>query len=86
MEQHDDYQGLDDYHRIEHAIEFLAQNFRNQPQLEAAAASVHLSKYHFLRLFKRWAGVTPTQFLHYLTVEYAKERLSRRPKYLRDDP
>lgn len=76
MEQHDDYHGLDDYHRIEQAIEFLAQNFRSQPQLEAAAASVHLSKYHFLRLFKRWAGVTPTQFLHYLTVEYAKERLA----------
>jgi len=26
-------------------------------------------------LFKRWAGVTPTQFLQYLTIEYAKERL-----------
>ncbi|MYB75778.1 MAG: methylated-DNA--[protein]-cysteine S-methyltransferase [Chloroflexi bacterium] len=76
MDQYDDYHGPDDYHRIEHAIEFLAQNFRNQPQLEDVAASVHLSKYHFLRLFKRWAGVTPTQFLHYLTVEYAKERLS----------
>ncbi|MDE2841115.1 MAG: methylated-DNA--[protein]-cysteine S-methyltransferase [Chloroflexota bacterium] len=76
MEQHDDYHGLDDYQRIERAIEFLAQNFRSQPQLDEVAASVHLSKYHFLRLFKRWAGVTPTQFLHYLTVEYAKERLA----------
>ena len=26
-------------------------------------------------MFKRWAGVTPAQFTHYLTVEYAKERL-----------
>jgi AraC family transcriptional regulator of adaptative response/methylated-DNA-[protein]-cysteine methyltransferase len=36
---------------------------------------VHLSKYHFQRLFKRWAGISPTQFLHFLTLEYAKERL-----------
>ena len=76
MGQYDEYHGRDDYHRIEHAIEFLAQNFRNQPHLDEIADSVHLSKYHFQRLFKRWAGVTPTQFLRYLTVEYAKERLT----------
>jgi AraC family transcriptional regulator of adaptative response/methylated-DNA-[protein]-cysteine methyltransferase len=44
--------------------------------LDDIAASVHLSKYHFQRLFKRWAGVSPTQFMHYLTVDYAKERLA----------
>ncbi len=76
MDQITDYHGRDDYQRIEHAIEFLAQDFRSQPRLEDVAASVHLSKYHFLRLFKRWAGVTPTQFLQFLTVEYAKERLA----------
>jgi AraC family transcriptional regulator of adaptative response/methylated-DNA-[protein]-cysteine methyltransferase len=64
-----------DYQRIEAAITFLEENFQQQPDLEVMAASVHLSKYHFQRLFKRWAGVTPTQFLHYLTVDYAKERL-----------
>lgn len=64
-----------DYQRIETAIAFLEANFKQQPDLAAMAASVHLSKYHFQRLFKRWAGVTPTQFLHYLTVDYAKERL-----------
>ncbi len=36
-----------------------------------------MSKYHFQRLFKRWAGVSPTQFLHYLTVEYAKQNLQQ---------
>ena len=64
-----------DYQRIEAAIAFLEANFREQPDLAEIAASVHLSKYHFQRLFKRWAGVTPTQFLHYLTVDYAKARL-----------
>jgi AraC family transcriptional regulator of adaptative response/methylated-DNA-[protein]-cysteine methyltransferase len=64
-----------DYLVVERAIRFLERNFREQPDLEEIAASVHLSKYHFQRLFKRWAGVTPSQFLRYLTIEYAKDRL-----------
>jgi len=65
----------EDYVRVAQAIRFLDENFQEQPTLEEIAASVHLSKYHFQRLFKRWAGVTPMQFLHYLTIEYAKEQL-----------
>ena len=65
-----------DYERVEQAIRYLEDHFREQPSLEEIAASVHLSKYHFQRLFKRWAGVSPTQFMHYLTVDYAKERLA----------
>ncbi len=64
-----------DYQRIEQAIRFLEANFRQHPSLDEIASSAHLSRYHFQRLFKRWAGVSPTQFLQYLTVEYAKERL-----------
>ncbi|MCJ7621866.1 MAG: methylated-DNA--[protein]-cysteine S-methyltransferase [Anaerolineaceae bacterium] len=65
----------EDYKRIEQAIEFMERTFRDHPGLDEIAASVFLSKYHFQRMFKRWAGVTPAQFLHYLTIEYAKERL-----------
>jgi AraC family transcriptional regulator of adaptative response/methylated-DNA-[protein]-cysteine methyltransferase len=68
-------QQAEDYRTVEQAIRFLEGHFRQQPGLNEIAASVHLSKYHFQRLFKRWAGISPTQFLHYLTVEYAKERL-----------
>jgi AraC family transcriptional regulator of adaptative response/methylated-DNA-[protein]-cysteine methyltransferase len=64
-----------DYLVVERAIQFLGRNFQAQPDLEEIAASVHLSKYHFQRLFRRWAGVTPSQFLRYLTIEYAKGRL-----------
>ncbi len=64
-----------DYQRIEKAIRFLEANFRRHPSLDEIAGSVHLSKYHFQRLFKRWAGISPTQFLQFLTIEYAKERL-----------
>ena len=64
-----------DYQMIEKAISCIEANFRQQPGLEEIARSVHLSQYHFQRLFKRWAGVSPTQFMRYLTIEYAKQKL-----------
>jgi AraC family transcriptional regulator, regulatory protein of adaptative response / methylated-DNA-[protein]-cysteine methyltransferase len=64
-----------DYFRIDQAILFLEQNFREQPSLKEIADHVHLSEYHFQRLFKRWAGISPKQFLKLLTIEYAKKLL-----------
>jgi AraC family transcriptional regulator of adaptative response/methylated-DNA-[protein]-cysteine methyltransferase len=62
-----------DYRRIEKAILFLEKNFRTQPDLRKIARSVNLSEYHFQRLFKRWAGISPKRFLQLLTAEYAKQ-------------
>lgn len=64
-----------DYERIERAIQFIRQNKEQQPELKLVAAHVGLSPYHFQRLFQRWAGVTPKNFLEFLTVEHAKTRL-----------
>ncbi len=64
-----------DYARIERAIEFLDQHFRLQPSLSDVAAVVGLSEYHFHRMFRRWAGVSPKRFLQFLTVAHAKEQL-----------
>lgn len=64
-----------DYKRIAEAIEFFKQNFKEQPSLEEAAEHVHLSSFHFQRMFQNWAGVTPKQFLQYLSIEHAKEIL-----------
>lgn len=62
----------DDYQRIEQAIRFLEANFQRQPELSEVAASVHLSEYHFQRLFTRWVGISPKRYLQYLTKESAK--------------
>jgi len=67
----------ENFKRIETAIEYLNSNFKSQPSLDEIAASVHLSKFHFHRLFKEWAGVTPAQFNHFLTVDYAKKQLRK---------
>ncbi len=65
-----------DYARVARAIHFLSENFLAQPDLAEAARSVHLSPYHFQRLFTRWAGVSPKRFVQFLTVEHAKARLA----------
>ncbi len=64
-----------DYQRIAQSINFLKKNFKKQPTLDEMAEHVHLSPFHFQRMFKNWAGVTPKQFLQYLSVEHAKEML-----------
>jgi len=68
-------QQAEDYRRIERAIEYLEANFRSRPTLDEIAKSAHLSKYHFDRMFKRWAGISPVRFLQYLTLEYTKRLL-----------
>lgn len=65
-----------DYQRIEQAIQFLETHFTDQPDLDEIAHHVHVSKYHFQRLFKRWVGISPTQFLQFLTLKYTKEKLA----------
>lgn len=64
------------YRRIADAIAYYQENFKEQPSLEQVAEHIHLSPFHFQRMFKEWAGVTPKQFLQYLTLEYAKGLLN----------
>ena len=70
-------QSSEDYLRIEQAISYLENHYKDQPSLEEVAANIGLSEYHFQRLFTRWAGVSPKRFLQFLTKEGAKELLNR---------
>lgn len=63
------------YQRIEQAIRYLEQNFRRQPELEEVAEKIHLSPFHFQRIFTEWAGISPKRFLQYLTVGYLKQKV-----------
>lgn len=66
---------MSDYARIADAIRFIASQVERQPTLDEIAAHVHLSPFHFQRLFSRWAGVTPKRYLQVLTLERAKALL-----------
>ena len=70
-------QTAQDYARIEKAVAYIRRNFRDQPDLDEIADAVALSPYHFQRLFTRWAGVSPKQFLGYLTLDHAKRSPDR---------
>jgi AraC family transcriptional regulator of adaptative response/methylated-DNA-[protein]-cysteine methyltransferase len=66
---------VSDYDRIEKTIRYWESHFQEQPSLEEMAQFIHLSPFHFQRLFQKWAGVSPKQFIQYLTAEHAKRRL-----------
>ena len=63
------------FSRIEQAIRFLTENVTAQPDLDEVAAQVHLSPFHFQRLFTDWAGISPKRFLQFLTTDFLKNRL-----------
>jgi len=63
------------YLRIEQAIKYLEENFQRQPELDDVAEKVHLSPFHFQRIFTEWAGISPKRFLQFLTVDFLKGKL-----------
>ena len=63
------------YNRIAEAIDYIKQNFKDQPNLDEVAEKVHLSPFYFQKLFIEWAGVSPKKYLQYISVEYAKNIL-----------
>ena len=64
-----------DYRRVERAIHWIRENADRQPDLAAMAAAADLSPHYFSRLFRRWAGIPPHQFLRTVTLDAAKGRL-----------
>jgi AraC family transcriptional regulator of adaptative response/methylated-DNA-[protein]-cysteine methyltransferase len=71
-----------DFTRIARAIAFIDTHFRRQPRLAEIAAHVGLSPFHFNRLFRRWAGLTPKQYLARVTGSAAHAALAAEPSVL----
>ncbi|MET0605595.1 MAG: AraC family transcriptional regulator, partial [Beijerinckiaceae bacterium] len=69
-------QALQDYDRVRKIIAFLTERSRRQPSLEEVAGHVGLSASHVHALFKRWAGLTPKEFLAAVTLDHAKRLLA----------
>lgn len=69
---------MNDYSRIEKAIIYLKDHFKEQPDLDEVARQVHVSPFHFQRMFKEWAGVSPKKFLQFISIEHAKSLLQQR--------
>lgn len=63
------------YKRIAKAIEYLITHQTRQPSLDEVAEHIHLSSFHFQRLFQEWAGTSPKKFLQYISLSHAKKIL-----------
>lgn len=72
------------FNRIAEAITYINANFKDQPNLDELAEKVHLSPFHFQRMFTEWAGVSPKKFLQYISVQHAKEMLRREGSSISD--
>lgn len=64
------------YDRIAEAIDYIKQNFKDQPNLDEVAEKVNMSPFHFQRLFTEWAGTSPKKFLQFISIEHAKKILT----------
>ena len=66
---------MNDYDRVARIIRYLDEHQAEQPSLARLAGVAGLSESHLHRLFHRWAGITPKDFLQCLTLERVKDQL-----------
>jgi AraC family transcriptional regulator of adaptative response/methylated-DNA-[protein]-cysteine methyltransferase len=65
-----------DYDLVRRAIAFLSVRWEEQPTLERLAAHLGLSPAHTQRLFKRWCGLSPKEFVQAVTIDHARGLLT----------
>lgn len=69
------YSPASDYELVRRNLEYLRENWRDQPSLETLAEKNGMSAAHLQRLFTRWAGLSPKAFLQALTIDHARKLL-----------
>jgi len=62
----------DDYALVRRAIEFLTNSWIEQPELGRIAAHLGISPAHCQKLFKRWCGLSPKEFVQAITIDRAR--------------
>jgi AraC-like DNA-binding protein len=67
----------DTFRRLCRARDFVAASYVEPVTVAEAARQAGISRYHFLRLFRRAFGETPHAFRTRLRLEEAKRRLGR---------
>lgn len=63
------------YQTIARAIDWLDENQNQQPGLAALSNAIGMSEYHLQRVFSEWAGISPKQFIQFLTLRQARTQL-----------
>lgn len=60
---------------IQRTQKYMEQHFTEKISLDELAQLLHVSKYHLVREFGRYVGITPYQYLIDLRIAWAKEML-----------
>jgi AraC family transcriptional regulator of adaptative response/methylated-DNA-[protein]-cysteine methyltransferase len=71
-----------EFTRMTRAIEYIEREYQRQPKLAQLARQVGLSDFHFNRLFRRWTGLTPKQYLAEVTSRAAGAALRAEPSVM----
>jgi AraC-like DNA-binding protein len=67
-----------DYGVVRHAVTFISQHRRSQPGVEATARFCSVTPEELHRLLRRWAGLTPREFMAAITLDRARQLLRGR--------
>lgn len=66
-----------DYDTVRRAIRFLSEQAQEQPELDALAAHLRLSPAYIQKLFTRWCGLSPKEFVQAITIDAARRMLQQ---------
>jgi AraC family transcriptional regulator of adaptative response/methylated-DNA-[protein]-cysteine methyltransferase len=65
----------DDYAVVRRAVAFISENWRSQPDVAAIAHACGVTPDELYHLFRRWAGLTPKEFVAAITLDHARRLL-----------
>jgi AraC family transcriptional regulator of adaptative response/methylated-DNA-[protein]-cysteine methyltransferase len=82
MSRMDSFLDTREFARMTRAIEYIEREYQRQPRLAEIARHVGLSDFHFNRLFRRWTGLTPKQYLAEVTSRAAGPALRDEPSVM----
>src|SRR5260370_29897578 len=65
----------DDYAVVRRAVAYISEQWGAQPEIEAIAHAAGVTPDELHQLFRRWAGLTPKEFVAALTLDHARKLL-----------
>ena len=71
-----------DYAIVRRALEHITQRYQDQPSVPEIARVVGVTPVQLTRVFDRWAGLTPKQFLQAVTLDHTLRLLDERASVL----
>lgn len=60
---------------IDAVIRYISENYKKQISVDDMTDTIHISKYYFIRVFRRMMGVTPYSYLTNYRINRSKELL-----------